>query len=89
MIEVAAHEPAAAHLTRPARPLLRREAACSYLQDVWGIHRRPATLAKLACLGGGPRFHRAGRWPLYSPDDLDTWARKLIGEPMCSTSEAA
>lgn len=73
----------------PRRRLLRRAAASVYLRETWGVERAPATLAKLACLGGGPRFHRAGRWPLYDPDHLDDWSRELIGAAVASTSEAA
>jgi hypothetical protein len=71
----------------PAKPLLRRPAASTYLVQRWGIERAPATLAKLAVTGGGPKFHKIGRWPLYDPDDLDAWARDHIGEPRASTSE--
>ena len=41
------------------------------------IQRKPATLAKLAVLGGGPIFRRAGRMPLYSAADLDEFAAKI------------
>ena len=71
----------------PSKPLLRRGAASAYLLERWGVERAPATLAKLAVTGGGPRFRKAGRWPLYDPDDLDAWAQDLIGEPRGSTSE--
>ena len=48
-------------------PLLRRNEASEYLRSRWGLNRATATLAKLACVGGGPcRFEKAGRWPLYS-----------------------
>ncbi len=59
---------------------MRRDAASQYLAGVWGIQRKPATLAKLACVGGGPSFVKAGRFPLYRPADLDAWARDLIGD---------
>jgi hypothetical protein len=59
---------------------MRRPVVSRYLHDVWGIKRAPSTLAKLACLGGGPRFVKAGRTPLYSPADVDDWARSQIGE---------
>ena len=71
----------------PSKPLLRRGAASAYLLERWGFERPPAALAKLAVTGGGPRFRKAGRWPLYDPDDLDAWARDLIGEPRASTAE--
>ena len=57
----------------PSDPLLRRIGASVYLKQRWGIERAPATLAKLACVGGGPKFYRAGRWPMYDAADLDLW----------------
>ena len=66
---------------------LRRQAASEYLAENWGISRAPGTLAKLATIGGGPTFRRAGRVPLYSPDDLDKWAASKLSAPMRSTSE--
>ena len=42
------------------RPLNRREAS-QYLLEHHGIKRAPGTLAKLACLGGGPLYRLAGR----------------------------
>jgi hypothetical protein len=80
-------EPSDAGPCRPVRPLLRRDGASRYLLEAWGVRRAPATLAKLAVVGGGPRFYRAGRWPMYDRADLDAWARELIGETRTSTSE--
>ena len=74
-------------VTPPRRPLLRRPGASRYLLEAWGLQRAPATLAKLAVTGGGPSFHKAGRWPLYDPDDLDVWAYGLIGKALVSTSQ--
>ena len=71
------------------RKLLRRKAASDYLRETHGLERAPSTLAKLAVIGGGPVFRRAGRIPLYSPEDLDCWAASLLSAPMRSTSEAA
>ena len=70
------------------RKLLRRKAASDYLRETHGLERAPSTLAKLAVIGGGPVFRRAGRIPLYSPEDLDCWAASLLSAPMRSTSEA-
>jgi hypothetical protein len=42
-------------------------------------------LAKLAVTGRGPVFRKAGRYPIYEPDDLDRWER--IGPPQRSTAE--
>ena len=66
---------------------LRRKAASDYLRETHGLERAPSTLAKLAVIGGGPIFRRAGRIPLYTTDDLDAWAESLLGPPMRSTSD--
>ncbi len=73
-------------MTFPPRPLRRAEAS-EYLKYKWGIDRAPSTLAKLATLGGGPRFRRANRIPLYPPEFLDEWACSILSPPMTSTSD--
>ena len=69
------------HKAVPARlnlPRLRRKEASRYLEAVHGVRTAPSTLAKLACVGGGPRFERFGSIPLYTPAALDAWvAAKL------------
>ncbi len=64
-----------------------RKAASAYLFEVWGLKRSPNYLAKLAVIGGGPAFRKAGRDPLYTTEDLDNWAAELIGPRVRSTSE--
>jgi hypothetical protein len=76
-------------MTSSSCRFLRRKAASEYLEQTWGVTRAPSTLAKLAVVGGGPIFRRAGRVPLYSTGDLDGWARSLISGPMRSTSDDA
>src|SRR3954462_7461892 len=66
---------------------LRRKQAAQYLNDVWGIPTARSTLAKKAVVGGGPAFHSAGRIPLYSPEELDRYAKAKLGKPRKSTSE--
>lgn len=66
---------------------LRRKDAANYLRDKYG-HGSPKTLAKLACLGGGPIFRRFGRIVLYEPAELDAWAHARITAPLSSTSDA-
>lgn len=66
---------------------LRRRAAGEYLRSHWGIPCSEKTLAKLACIGGGPIFRRCGRIPLYTTLDLDDYANAKIGKPVRSTSE--
>jgi hypothetical protein len=70
-------------------PFMRRNEASAYLREVWGLVRAPATLARLACVGGGPAFRRFGRWPVYTPTDLDVWVEGRMSERKASTSAAA
>ncbi|WP_131118480.1 hypothetical protein [Lichenihabitans psoromatis] len=67
----------------------RRDAAADYVKGQWGLPCSRAWLAKLAVVGGGPVFRKAGRFPLYLQTDLDEWARSRIGEPRKSTSVLA
>ena len=67
---------------------LRRAEASEYLKDKFGLDYKPSTLAKLACLGGGPRFEHAGRFPLYPEPELDAWATSRISPLKSSTSDA-
>jgi hypothetical protein len=64
-----------------------RKAASAYLLDTWGLKRSANYLAKLAVIGGGPAFRKAGRDPLYTAEDLDAWATSLIGPRLHSTAE--
>ncbi len=66
---------------------MRRKDAAQYLREKFGVGSS-ATLAKLACLGGGPVFRKNGRIPLYAVEDLEVWALAKIGNPMRSTSDA-
>jgi hypothetical protein len=68
---------------------LRRSDAARYIQQRWGIRCAKQTLAKLAVVGGGPVFRKAGVTPIYAPSDLDTWAQSKIGEPRRSTSDGS
>jgi hypothetical protein len=77
-----------ADILLPVR-LLRRWEAARHVVDTWGIPLSPKTLAKLAVIGGGPKFRRAGRIPLYDPSQLDDWARARLSPPVSSTSELA
>lgn len=65
---------------------LRRDPAAKYLKETYG-HGSPRTLAKLASIGGGPRFHKSGRLALYTVADLDDWALSRISPAMTSTSD--
>ena len=65
---------------------LRRKQAAEYLKSKYGFGSA-STLAKLACLGGGPKMAYAGRLPLYTFESLDAWIASKLGQPVGSTSE--
>lgn len=67
------------------RPLRRIEAA----EHVSANHFpcSPKTLAKYAVVGGGPKFRKAGRIPLYDVPGLDEWAGAKLSPLVSSTSE--
>jgi hypothetical protein len=67
---------------------MTRVETARYLSDRW-FPCSPKTLAKLAVIGGGPAFRKAGRVPLYSEASVDAWAASKIGPLVHSTSELA
>ena len=69
------------------RPRLRRKLASEYLELVFGITVAPSTLAKYACVGGGPDFQRVNRTPLYPRESLDAWALSKLGPIINHTSQ--
>ena len=52
--------------------MMRRREAAKYL-EVRGIPISANTLAKKATIGGGPKFRKFDRVPLYTSADLDAW----------------
>ena len=67
------------------RGLTRLEAA-EFL-TVAGFPIARTTLAKLASIGGGPRFKKFGSRPIYWPKDLLQWAQDRTTKPRTSTSD--
>ena len=65
---------------------LDRKLAAQFLTDL-GYKTAPATLAKLACIGGGPTFVSFSRRPLYREADLLAWAQSRTTGPRRSTSD--
>jgi hypothetical protein len=55
---------------------MSRAEAASYLRETHGIPCSPAMLANYACFGGGPPFRKV---PIYSRDELDSWAERSFG----------
>ena len=70
----------------PAPLYLRRADAARYVRERWGAPCSPSWLAKLAVIGGGPRFRKIGRFPVYTRGDLDAWIEGRITAPRHSTS---
>ncbi len=66
-------------------PPLRRAKACEYLAA--RVIRDPKTLAKSAVVGGGPRFRKDGKFPVYPTDELDAWAQAKLSPLRSSTSD--
>ena len=64
----------------------RRAAASEYILTKWGLNYAASTLAKLACVGGGPVFEHFGRWPVYRQQDLDSWVTSRLSGRKSSTS---
>ena len=60
--------------SKPERYLRGVEAA-KYIVETYNFSCSPKTLAKLRCVGGGPPFRLAGRFPLYPVSELDAWAQ--------------
>lgn len=65
---------------------LRRAEAARYLQERFGAYTAQ-TLAKLACVGGGPVYRKMGAYPVYRPADLDAWAEARMSAPVASSAE--
>jgi hypothetical protein len=82
--------PSTAELCLPKhldKPRLRREHAAQYLDIKHGIQVAVSTMAKWACVGGGPPYQKYNRTPLYGRDDLDRWAIERLGPVLRSTSD--
>ena len=57
----------------------RRREAAAYVREKHNVPCTEATLATLACRGGGPRFYLFGRIPIYNEEDLDAWVERSTG----------
>jgi len=72
----------------PSQDFMSRKEASAYLNGR-GFPVAVAALAKLACVGGGPEFHKFGRYPRYTAKALDMWASHRLSSALRSTSEVA
>ena len=65
---------------------LNREKSAEYVRGK-GLRCTKATLAKLACVGGGPSFQKFGRDVVHTPANLDLWIAARLSAPKTSTSD--
>ena len=61
-------------------------AASKFLTDI-GFPMSTNYLAKLRSVGGGPRFAKFGRKPVYTREALDSWVASKLSPAFASTSE--
>jgi hypothetical protein len=72
-----------------AEPFIKTPGVSALLKDEFNIDRKPGTLVRLRCTGGGPPFHRINRDVYYKPSAVRQWAIELISPPLRSTSDTA
>lgn len=65
----------------------RKEAARRLTEQ--GLKTSPATLTKLACVGGGPEYRIFGNRAVYTEAALSEWAEAKLSAPRRSTSVIA
>ena len=52
-----------------------------------GLPVSPKTLAKYACVGGGPKFRKFGRMRVvYKITDLDEWIEQRLSDTFAATN---
>jgi hypothetical protein len=65
---------------------MRSGPAGEYLKKTYAFGSKKS-LDKLAVIGGGPKFHKAGPARLYTIEALDEYALAKIGPEQSSTAE--
>jgi hypothetical protein len=66
--------------------LMDSETAAQWL-TAHGVRRTPATLRKLRCIGGGPRYRTLNGRPYYTEPDLISWVQERLSAPRRNSSE--
>lgn len=70
------------------KKFLNRREAAAYIKDQ-GLPCEHTTLAKLACIGGGPTFRKFGRHVALTISDLDIWVEERLSGPLRNTADLA
>lgn len=73
--------------TNANQRLYRRKAASDFIKSNFSYPCEPTTLNKLAALGGGPSYIKAGRFPLYPESELIAWVQAKMSGLKRSTSD--
>lgn len=68
-----------------AEKFLSRTDAAEYC-TARGLTVSPRSLAKWACVGGGPVYRRFGNRAVYAAGDLERWIDERLTQPMASSS---
>jgi hypothetical protein len=71
----------------PDETFLPPDETLDYIEGKYGKRHSKSWLAKLRCIGGGPKFHKAGWSVLYTPPDVDEWYPRRLSPKVSSTSE--
>jgi hypothetical protein len=67
---------------------LTRKQAADFLTEELGLPITHKTLTKVASVGGGPQYQLFGKYAVYTPSNLTTWAMAKLSAVRGSTSEA-
>jgi hypothetical protein len=77
--------PAMAIQTDPDAQLGRKELAEALTAA--GYKTAESTLASMATRGGGPKYRKYGKYPIYRWGDALEWVKSRLGPVVSSTSE--
>lgn len=64
----------------PKEVYISRRQAAEYIR-LCGFSCSYRTLAKMACVGGGPKYHVFGRMAVYLESDLEAWIAEKLRSP--------
>jgi hypothetical protein len=72
---------------RAERQWFDQDQASAFLLERKGVRRKPKTLQKYRCIGGGPPFRKIAGRIVYERGPLEEWAEEQRSPLVTSTSE--
>jgi hypothetical protein len=57
---------------------MNRKETSEYIEGKFGVSYKPNTLARLACVGGGPEYLKIGQRVVYTPESTDRWIAGML-----------